>query len=297
MDEVLVNPSADRQILDFRLLGFDDVLVLGRYEYARAHATLENHRHSKMIEICLLESGKQVYVVEGKEHTLLGGDVFITYPGEVHGTGGHPEEKGVLFWLLIQTPGPHDRFLALPSSQGKLILDQLLHHTPRQFKGNAELKRLLNRIFKVHTNTDNPLRAADVQNLLLRFMLDMLTCARRLERSEPSEPIREIMTFIDAHLDEMIGLDVLADRINLSLSRFKMRFKKEVGIPPADYIMRRKVEYAKRLLESRRRSITDIAMKLGFSSSQYLATVFKRYIGCTPSEFRMRLQQRTNTDE
>ena len=74
--------------------------------------------------------------------------------------------------------------------------------------------------------------------------------------------------------------------VNLSLSRFKTRFKHEVGVAPGGYIIMRKVEKAKELLGDRDRSITDIAFDLGFSSSQYFATVFKKLIGLTPSEYR-----------
>jgi len=62
------------------------------------------HNHGNMIEICLLESGRQNYIVEGQEYSLTGGDVFLTHPHEKHSTGLFPEEKGMLYWMLIYIP-------------------------------------------------------------------------------------------------------------------------------------------------------------------------------------------------
>jgi len=55
---------------------------------------------------------------------------------------------------------------------------------------------------------------------------------------------------------------------------------------PADYIQRRRVEKVRILLTDSHRSITDIAFESGFSSSQYLCKVFKKYAGTTPRTFR-----------
>ena len=67
----------------------------------------------------------------------------------------------------------------------------------------------------------------------------------------------------------------------LSESRFKARFKREMGVPPAEYWLRKKVEQASVLLA--KATITQVAHQLGFSSSQYFATVFKRYTLTSPS--------------
>jgi AraC-like DNA-binding protein len=284
MKKILVDPAADRQILDFRPLGFRDVAVLGRYEYTHAHRPLVQHSHGKMLEICLLESGRQNYIVEGKEYSLVGGDVFLVRPHEKHGSGSCPEEKGVLYWLLIHIPKSRQRFLSLSPTQGQTIARRLLQITPRHLKGNAALKNTLNGIFSVFNNKTDPLRIINLQNLLLRFLLDILRCAAQKTDKGPSPEIRQVLSYIDQHLFEMIPLPALADETNLSLSRFKIRFKKEIGIPPAQYIMRRKIERSKQLLSSGRYSVTDIAMQLGFSSSQYFSAVFKQYTGMTPSD-------------
>jgi AraC-like DNA-binding protein len=77
----------------------------------------------------------------------------------------------------------------------------------------------------------------------------------------------------------------LAREAGLSPSRFKTKFKAQMGIAPHEFILRCKMDAAKGLLASEGRSVTDTAMHLGFSSSQYFATVFKRFTQQTPIEF------------
>ncbi|HEY3377167.1 MAG TPA: helix-turn-helix transcriptional regulator, partial [Armatimonadota bacterium] len=81
-----------------------------------------------------------------------------------------------------------------------------------------------------------------------------------------------------------LPLDTLAELLNLSTSRFKAKFKLEVGIPPAEYIMRRRLDRAKTLLCAGH-SVTTTAYALGFPSSQYFATAFKRYTGQRPLDY------------
>lgn len=239
-----------------------------------------------MIEICLLESGRQNYIVEGQEYSLTGGDVFLTHPHEKHSTGLFPEEKGMLYWMLIYIPKARQRFLCMPPAQSRYLVEQLLQSRPRHFKGNAKLKEPLRQVFKVFNNNSDPLRIVNLQNLLLRFLLDLLACANQNREQGPSPEIQRVLSFIEQHLCEMISLSVLAEEINLSLSRFKMRFKKEIGIPPSQYIMQQKIEKAKALLSSGKYSVTDVAMQLGFSSSQYFSTVFRQYTRQRPSRVK-----------
>jgi len=96
--------------------------------------------------------------------------------------------------------------------------------------------------------------------------------------------MQRVLGHIERHLDEPIQVQRLAQVARLSESRFKARFKAEIGVPPAEYWLRQKIERASDLLKTRR--VTEVAHELGFSSSQYFATAFKRYTLASPSKFR-----------
>ncbi len=276
--------KSEQDRLDFSPLGFKDVANVGHYKYTHAHKPLVQHSHGNMIQIILLESGYQNYIVEGQEYSLSGGDVIVFYPHEKHGSGQSPEEIAELYWLSLHVPGPKQRFLSLPPGEGKLIVSQL-QMFPRHFKGTTKLRNTLKSIFPVFNDDGDPLRVINLQNMLLRFLLDLLACHATQKDLGPSPEILKAQRFIDKHLFEHISLTEVAKIANLSLSRFKMKFKKQIGIPPAQYIARNKIEKSQKMLASGRYSITEVAMKLDFSSSQYFATVFKRYDGNPPSDY------------
>ena len=282
---VLINPSDERSILDLRPLGFHDVIVLGRYRYTAVHPALEDHSHGNMAEICYLERGEQTYFVGEERFDLRGGDLFVTYPGEKHGTGPSPEGKGILYWVLLSMPGPKQRFLSLDPAKGRQLTDSLMNMPSRCFKAGENTGRTLRHIFDVYGCDENPLRIIELQNLLLRFLLDVIDASRKSQHVI-TPVILKVQEFVDQNIDSTFTVRQLAKLAGLSETRFKSRFKTETGIPPADYVMRKKIDRAQLLFQSNDLTVTEVAMRLGFSTSHYFATVFRRYTGQTPSQYR-----------
>lgn len=290
MINVKIDPSQERTVLDFRPLGFRDVIVLGRYHYNRVHRPLETHSHGDMMEICLLERGRQSYVVEGREYVLRGGEVLFTLPRESHGTGAHPEDRGTLYWLILRVPHQRQRFLTLPPDQQRRLFDALLHLPSRVFDSRGLLKPHLDRIMEIHADATNPLRVVSLENYWLRFLLDFIELGKRATPPRASAPIQRVQRFIDANLARPLGVEELAQIASLSVSRFKARFRQEAGVPPADYVLRMRIEAAREQLARTTKTITEIGFDLGFSSSQHFATVFGKCAGVSPKVFRERFR-------
>lgn len=76
----------------------------------------------------------------------------------------------------------------------------------------------------------------------------------------------------------------------MDTSRFKTRFKEEHGVPPAEYVLRARIEEARRRLAEPDAAVTDVAFALGFSSSQYFDSSFKRLTNLTPSAFKQTIK-------
>ena len=287
MLNVLIDPSNERKIVDFRKLGFRDVFVLGRYNYAHTHEPLKKHSHGDMLEVTLLDGGIQPYIVEGREYELKGGDVILTFPNEVHGSGDSPLNRGRLYWMLIRVPSRNERFLNLAPADGHALVRGLLAIKSRHFRGRRTLKYYLERIFEAHDSSRTSLQCAEIRNWMLRFLLDVLADAERHSEARVSYSIKQVQDHIHKNLHgEFPLLEKLAVMAKLSLPRFKVRFKQETGISPGSYIMTKKIEEARTLLSTGGKTVTDAGFELGFSSSQYFATVFKRYTGQTPTQYQ-----------
>ncbi|HEX8372068.1 MAG TPA: helix-turn-helix domain-containing protein [Chthoniobacterales bacterium] len=267
--------------------GVRNVLRLGYYNYSRAQPGLSEHTHPGTIEICYLVKGRQTYVMGGTSYRLRGGDVFIALPQEQHSTGGLPEEKGALYWIQYTLPGAGETFLGLPREQGQAVLEGLFHLRQRHFRGTWRMKECLDEMMRLYHEPPSPLVTAALSNRATAFLLSVIEASQSAE-PESKARLQPTLQHIESHLEGAIKLSELAQLLGVSVSRFKIRFKEEMGVPPAEYIQRRRIEEARRRIQQSTAPITQIAFDLGFSSSQYFATVFKRYTGSAPRELRQR---------
>ncbi len=270
-----------------------NVSLLGYYNHSRAQPGLSEHTHPVAIEICFLVKGRQTYIVGNKTYHLRGGDVFIAFPQERHSTGGHPQEKGILYWIQYTLPKAGGSFLGLPPKQGQAILDAALNIEKRHFRGDWRMKECLDQMTLLYHQDPSPLVGAAIANQATAFLLSVISISKKATLESMNRSLEGVLRHIDTRLEERITLVELAALLDVSVSRFKSRFKKELGIPPAEYIQRRRIEEAQRRLKETKFSITQIAFDLGFSSSQYFATVFKRYTGFAPQNMRHREKQPT----
>lgn len=258
------------------------LIQLGRYSHTTAAPGLPAHHHRRAMEICFLAKGRQTYTVDGKSYHLKGGDVFLTFPDETHGTGGMPQEVGVLYWMILAMPDQGGAFLGLPPREHAALMRALRGIPVRHFRGSWKMKEQLDGFIHLHDQAAGPLRSCAMANLAVAFLLEVIACAGNPPARGAARPLSPVLEYIATHLEEPLSVPDLARRAGLSEARFKVRFKDETGVPPGEYIQRARIEEARRRLAVGNTSITKIAVDLGFSSSQYFATVFKRFTGVNP---------------
>ncbi|WP_166921099.1 AraC family transcriptional regulator [Flavobacterium poyangense] len=267
----------NRKIILFEKYNFSDLQVLGKYSYNKAEDELLNHVHENMIEICYLDKGKQVFEVNNQRYLANGGDIFIHYPGEVHGSGGFPEEKGVLFWLLIKMEKPTSNNLIK-------LCEFLIQKDVRKFRAGKEVKKILEKIYLADNKQEPEVLKKIRLHLLAQSLLLELLDHINPEKTEPDTArLDKLVHYINENLAYDISIEMLAKEVNLSESRFKSLFKELTGFTPMDYIQRERVKIATERIKSEPElSLTKLAYDLNFSSPQYFYTVFKKYTGNSP---------------
>ena len=223
---------------------------------------------------------------------LRGNDQFFTRPGEIHDTAGLPQERGILYWLILRLDKTKP-LIGLSQSQSQRLRQELLHLPERHFRGHsncseilAETLSLMVERYASRKKIRSGLLELRLQSLLLQYLTLTAEASHRGVKGSASLLIQRVLHFIERNVNEPIHVPKLAEVARLSESRLKMRFKREIGVPPAEFWLRQKIEKAVILLKSK--TVTEVAHELGFSSSQYFATVFKRYTLASPSRFRER---------
>ena len=111
----------------------------------------------------------------------------------------------------------------------------------------------------------------------------------RLPEPDPGWPadVRVLMDTIHAHLfDPDLRIRDVRAQNGLRSNNVTGRFRFYVGRPPRDYVVRHRIELAKRLLATTGLPVGDVALGAGWSSPGAFSTTFKRHVGKTPSAYR-----------
>ena len=97
---------------------------------------------------------------------------------------------------------------------------------------------------------------------------------------------RTVSAYIEEHMAEQIPLSTLAQLVRLSPYHFCRAFKQSFGMPPHRYHNTRRIEYARTLLAQPSSSVTEIALKVGFSETSSFTASFRKATGSTPTAYR-----------
>jgi AraC family transcriptional regulator len=98
--------------------------------------------------------------------------------------------------------------------------------------------------------------------------------------------LRRVSEFIDANLNSDISIWQLARECGLSARYFARAFKKSAGLPPHQWLMKKRVDKAKELLQRVDWELTDIASTCGFVDQSHFTRVFSRLEGNSPGRWR-----------
>lgn len=107
-----------------------------------------------------------------------------------------------------------------------------------------------------------------------------------LGRGLAADRLMRVIAYVDARLDQSIGIDDLARSANLSSYHFSRMFRRSMGMTPHDYITQRRTERAKELLVTSDLLLADIAGRVGYQTQAHFTRAFHEATGTTPLRYR-----------
>lgn len=106
-----------------------------------------------------------------------------------------------------------------------------------------------------------------------------------------NERIGRVQTYIELHCGEDLTVSDLARNANMSVSNFNKIFTKEVGTSPKNYLTSVRLNKSLKLLRRNDFSVSEIAVKCGFSTLSHFSAAFKKSFSMSPSEYREKYQK------
>ena len=122
--------------------------------------------------------------------------------------------------------------------------------------------------------------------------------AMLIERGEGEETysvherIQDVLHYLDENMERMISRREAAKYVFLNEDYFSRVFRKETGIGYKEYVLKQKMDYAKKLLGDTDMSVALIASKVGYENFTNFTQMFRKYTGTTPTEYRKKASKK-----
>ncbi len=274
--------NGKRLIFDLSDFGLPEIPYLAAQNLPFTTTGLPQHSHRERVEINHILKGERVYHVDGTDYHLRGNHMFITWPHELHGSGQYLHGRGVHFWMQALVPEPGKPFLGFAADRAEPLLRAFWSIPRRQFKAAPAMRDLYARMLVICHNGPSDLASLELSALLCQWFMLLIQAAAEEGTESISPDIAKALAMIEQAGGNHISVSDLAEAACLSESRFKGKFREQLGVPPKEYHLRRRTEMAAKMLLQRKKTLTEIAYELGFSSAQHLSVTFKKFFGQSP---------------
>ena len=114
----------------------------------------------------------------------------------------------------------------------------------------------------------------------------------RKTAAQDEQRVKQAILYIQEHYMESITLDDIAVSILVSKSECCRCFKRTLNVTPFEYLMKYRILASTKKMHSKTvESISEIAGSVGFNNTSYYNKIFKKYMGCTPTEYRSSIKK------
>lgn len=271
--------SKDRVVFTREQLSIPGIEMFGQHVIKSALPPLDPHYHLNCFEITILLEGSLTFEADHQNYSLIGGDLFLTFPNEIHSTNMFPMAKSNIIWFQIDATD-YENLLFLDDNTSQALRQRLQNLTSHAYHLEPDMIELAKKAFDCISRKASPTLSASY----LALFLQLLIHNSKLAILPISEEIQKSIDYIQKNITQAITLEEIAAFCNLSTSSYKQKFRAQVGISPRNYINMEKIKIAKTLLDSGY-SITDTSMQLGFNTSSYFTKVFKKYTSQSPHSY------------
>lgn len=262
------------------------------FEIAHGVRKLEPHCHPGPEAVFLLEGEMRWDFSDGKSLIQRGGMSHFLKAGISHFPHKSKQTPCHQAWIVLkQLEGISLRGTVFEAEDLKSIYGTISNLSGTTRKMGRRLTGDIidfSKLVKKFKSDPDPFLKARLRALICQILLRIAECSlMKVEKvSSETEVIRLAKEYLDNNLSRPLEMDDLAKHLGYSGTWILKVFRNSVGVPPAQYLRRRRIEKAQSLLQDKRLNITDIAFRCGFHSSQHFSQVFRKYTGQSPKQAR-----------
>ena len=204
----------------------------------------------------------------GREISLKTGDITLFRPGISYEIDAGREELFVVHFELLR---------------GELA-DDITVVRPNNF---ILIKTLFSELCEIRTAPEAGYNF--MMHSILYRIFNEISGSAPLYGDEASNKLLPAIRYLNSHFtNNDVDIATVAKEVGMSESYLRRLFLRTFGKRPLEYLNQLRIDYAKELLKSGYYSIEQVGELSGFGDPKYFSTVFKKYRGISPSEYRKR---------
>jgi len=262
--------------------------------FAGHSQTKPGHRVGpKVVDYYLLhhvQSGRGVFAVRGETHALGAGDSFLIGPGELVRYESDLGDPWMYRWVAFRGEGA----AALLQSAG-LTPDCPVARTGGSLRPGRRI-RAIERAFQ-RRSPGAALEACGQLLLLLAAYRDLLAAGiphggGLAASTQVEAAVRQAIQYLSTQFAEPVSIGLMAQTLGYNRAYLSKLFKRETGVTPVTFLLRLRLDNARRLLRERLDLTTSqIAASVGFQDPLHFSKQFHRQYGQSPSEYRAEVRK------
>ncbi|QIK69249.1 AraC family transcriptional regulator [Erysipelothrix sp. HDW6C] len=245
-------------------------------------------------ELTYVDTGELVTEIDGQEYTLSSQQMMLYFPGQFHKQYVIGEKTASYLTIMFDM---------------NIRSADVQHMKNKVFDCTTELYQLTDKFIRHSTIMEEQnvpyardLMVSYLQEIIIHLIQydspknDQHSLSNPIQANFENELMNEINNYIQRNIFEPISVEDICDQFSISRSTLQGLFKKNLNMPPKQYINELKMSKAQHMILEEKYPITEIALKLGFSSIHYFSRKFKKRYGLAPSEFSQSIYKDTNAD-
>jgi|HigsolmetaAR203D_1030402.scaffolds.fasta_scaffold05411_3 AraC family transcriptional regulator of arabinose operon len=232
-------------------------------------------------------SGKGIIKNGGRELESRDGDITIIPPGTPHFYYTAQDHVWEKLWAHFMPRVTWLDWLRLPKTAHPIIHMNIRNKTHRTYIRNA-----FKRVISYNLEPLLTYREELAMNALEEIIL--LVSSEESEDTVIDPRIKEVLHILSQQYMEHHRIEDLAKRVCLSASRLTHLFKEQVGESIVETLLKFRLKQAEKKLTFTDRTVTEIALEVGFNSPDYFTRQFVKYYGVSPTQYRKSLKLKSS---
>ncbi|MEF3303096.1 helix-turn-helix transcriptional regulator [Paenibacillus sp. GYB003] len=248
------------------------------------------HYH-KEVEFILVRHGSHEVHTPGHAYMLHAGDVVVIGSSQLHRARVVGGDKLVYIVLHVDLEPYFDPAMMRYYRHFSEV-HQPLEELNYMFRENAGVRAEVGRIIeRIHDEIMGKQAGYEIaasmhiKHLLLTLLRGDTRGLLQAHDSVDPGVMKPILEYVDSHLAEKIEMEQVSQIAGMSYFYFSKYFKKAMGASFTDYVNRKRIAKAERLLVTSGQNVGDIARSVGIENMAHFYELFKRFNGCTPKQY------------